>query len=31
MKIKKNEFIENIGDWKQPEEFIKKVVYPFNQ
>ena len=31
MKIKKNEFKEQIGKWKQPEEHIKRVVYPFNQ
>jgi len=30
MKIKKNEFVEEIGEWKQPVEYIKKVVYPFN-
>ena len=31
MKIKKQEFKEELGNWKQPEELIKKVVYPFNQ
>ena len=30
MKIKKNEFTEEIGNWKHPEEMIKNVVYPFN-
>ena len=30
MKIKKNEFQEKLGEWKQPEDYIKKVVYPFN-
>ena len=29
MKIKKHEFTEEIGKWKQPEELIKIVVYPF--
>ena len=30
MKIKKNEFKEQIGNWKQPEDLIKKVIHPFN-
>ena len=30
MKIKKNEFKKQIGNWKQPEDLIKRVVYPFN-
>ena len=30
MKIKKNEFKDQIGNWKQAESYIRKVVFPFN-